>query len=724
MPKMKQSTRAVDIGELRARHSVESRKRVAVGDKKFDVLRATLTKKYKGEVFTTIANGTRAEGISALKTGWQGLDDLITGETDAECRTVAGTGLGWPRGRIIEVYGDEGMGKTTLTLHIIAAFQRAGERCAFIDAEHSLDVSYARKLGVDLTSLVFNQPDRGGEQALDLVTSLADSGVFGCIVVDSVAALTPLAELELDFEDNSQPGGHARLMSRALRKLTTVVARHSTLLVFINQTRCIASHELVVTERGIEQAADTVEARRVAGVLGQLTAIGGRASSWRRGRRVVCEDGRSLTAGLSHPVRIMGDGAWLWKPTADLRVGDWVAVSRTIELPEVNDGKLPSVEKSGHEKFEPLPDTATEAFCMFLGMWFSDGSLIDTEQCINFTEVSVERREALLSQLKSLGWGNRTYGKHGVGLRSQVYKLLDAIGCERGAKNKTIPSVITGRRQWRAFLRGMFDSHVTNHGFNMTFENYNAARKTQLALLGFGINSRLSDTRTIQLYVSGRDAGMYVELIGFSENSKRDAVIAAAAHADASARGKADVIPNPGVFIGQARAARGWVNVDADVKQRIAAVLHGGHALALRDYIIVANTCGLKDELAKHRWVKISSIEDVGCQPMVDFDVPGGRAFIAGGLVTHNCKIGVRFGNPKTTTGGQALKFYASVRLEMVNVNTKKKGDRVIWRRTRIRTVKNKVAAPFREVFADIVPGKGITVVHGEPDLDGGANDE
>lgn len=230
-------TRDQVIRALRLRHSAEARARVAASAKKLGTMLAALNKKYKGEVFTTIAGGTRATDLNALPSGWQELDDLLTGETDDAARTIPGSGLGWPRGRVVEVYGGEGMGKTTISLHIIAAFQRAGERCAFVDAEHALDVSYAAKLGVDLGTLLLNQPDHGGEQAIDIVTSLAESGAFGCIVVDSVAALTPLAELELDLEDSAQPGGHARLMSRALRKLVSIVRKNNVLLVFINQTR-------------------------------------------------------------------------------------------------------------------------------------------------------------------------------------------------------------------------------------------------------------------------------------------------------------------------------------------------------------------------------------------------------------------------------------------------------------------------------------------------------
>jgi len=242
--KTKRDALAAAVRALRARHVAAAAARsgkeeaeARARNKKFDALRAQLKKKYDGEMFTSIANGSRAENISAVKSGWQELDDLVTGETDKDARTIRGTGLGWPRGRIIEIYGDEGMGKTTLALHIIAAFQREGERCGFVDAEHALDVSYAAKLGVNLTDLVLNQPDSGGERALDLVSTMCASGLFGCIVVDSVAALTPLAELDLDFEENSQPGGHARLMSRALRKLVSIVRESNTLLVFINQTR-------------------------------------------------------------------------------------------------------------------------------------------------------------------------------------------------------------------------------------------------------------------------------------------------------------------------------------------------------------------------------------------------------------------------------------------------------------------------------------------------------
>ncbi|MBO1324537.1 recombinase RecA [Acetobacter sp. TBRC 12305] len=142
---------------------------------------------------------------------------------------------GLPRGRVVEIYGPESSGKTTLALHAIAEAQKRGGTCAFIDAEHALDPGYAKKLGVDIDNLLISQPD-AGEQALEIADTLVRSGAIDVLVVDSVAALVPRAELEGDMGD-SHVGLHARLMSQALRKLTGTVARSNTLIIFLNQIR-------------------------------------------------------------------------------------------------------------------------------------------------------------------------------------------------------------------------------------------------------------------------------------------------------------------------------------------------------------------------------------------------------------------------------------------------------------------------------------------------------
>ena len=163
-----------------------------------------------------------SEDIDVVSTGSLGLDLAL------------GVG-GLPRGRIIEIYGPESSGKTTLALHVVAQMQKTGGTCAYIDAEHALDIQYAQRLGVNLSELLISQPDTG-EQALEICDALVRSGSVDMVVIDSVAALTPQAEIEGEMGE-ALPGLQARLMSQALRKLTSSIKRTNTLVVFINQIR-------------------------------------------------------------------------------------------------------------------------------------------------------------------------------------------------------------------------------------------------------------------------------------------------------------------------------------------------------------------------------------------------------------------------------------------------------------------------------------------------------
>ncbi len=175
----------------------------------------------KGSIMR-LGAGEVIEDIQVVSTGSLGLDIAL------------GVG-GLPRGRVIEIYGPESSGKTTLTLQVAAEMQKVGGVCAFIDAEHALDIQYAQKLGVNLQELLISQPDTG-EQALEIVDALVRSGSVDLIVIDSVAALTPKAELEGEMGD-SLPGLQARLMSQALRKLTGTIKKSNTMVIFINQIR-------------------------------------------------------------------------------------------------------------------------------------------------------------------------------------------------------------------------------------------------------------------------------------------------------------------------------------------------------------------------------------------------------------------------------------------------------------------------------------------------------
>ena len=197
-------------------------KRSAEKQKALDSALAQIERQFgKGSIMRLGVDSPIVE-IEATSTGSLGLDIAL------------GIG-GLPKGRIIEIYGPESSGKTTLTLHAVAEEQKKGGVCAFVDAEHALDPAYARKLGVNLDELLISQPDTG-EQALEIVDTLVRSGAVSMVVVDSVAALTPKAEIEGDMGD-ATVGAQARLMSQAMRKLTASIGRSNCMVIFINQIR-------------------------------------------------------------------------------------------------------------------------------------------------------------------------------------------------------------------------------------------------------------------------------------------------------------------------------------------------------------------------------------------------------------------------------------------------------------------------------------------------------
>jgi len=220
----------------------------------------------KGSIMR-LGNESAAPEVKVIPTGSLGLDIAL------------GCG-GLPRGRIVEIYGPESSGKTTLTLHAIAEAQRLGGICAFIDAEHALDVTYARKLGVRTDDLLVSQPDCG-EQALEIADMLVRSGAIDIVVIDSVAALTPKAELEGDMGD-THVGLQARLMSQALRKLTGTIAKSNTMVVFINQIRMkigvmFGSPETTTGGNALKfYASVRLDIRRIGAIKNGETSVGSR----------------------------------------------------------------------------------------------------------------------------------------------------------------------------------------------------------------------------------------------------------------------------------------------------------------------------------------------------------------------------------------------------------------------------------------------------------------
>ncbi len=222
----------------------------------------------KGAIMRLGKNGGDIEPIEAISTGAVSLDLAL------------GIG-GYPKGRIVEVYGPEASGKTTLTLHAVAEVQKRGGVAAFVDAEHALDINYARRIGVNLDELLVSQPDTG-EQALEIVDMLVRSGAVDLIVVDSVAALTPRAEIEGEMGD-SHVGLQARLMSQALRKLTGHISRTSCTVIFINQIRMkigvmFGSPETTTGGNALKfYASVRLDIRRIASIKQGEEAVGNRA---------------------------------------------------------------------------------------------------------------------------------------------------------------------------------------------------------------------------------------------------------------------------------------------------------------------------------------------------------------------------------------------------------------------------------------------------------------
>jgi recombination protein RecA len=211
------------------------------------------------------------------KGGAQQADAISTGSISIDYALGIG---GFPRGRVVEVFGPESSGKTTLTLQVIAEAQRAGGMAAFVDAEHALDAEYAKKLGVDIDNLLVSQPDNG-EQALEIVEVLVRSNSVDVVVVDSVAALVPRAEIEGEMGD-AQVGLQARLMSQALRKLTGAVSKSKTCLVFINQLRekigvMFGSPETTTGGRALKfYSSVRIDIRRIGAIKDGETVVGGR----------------------------------------------------------------------------------------------------------------------------------------------------------------------------------------------------------------------------------------------------------------------------------------------------------------------------------------------------------------------------------------------------------------------------------------------------------------